>query len=494
MKKTETQYALAQKLMFVTLSICVSGIFLISTVIYFSIANLNENILMNEINTRSDVITRGYVEPLWLFDLDQIKEISNSFLNNKGFASMIALKVVDPKGKILFYKSNLSEKNKLFEDYARRPFTKTAVSAIKRNDEVLGTVYMAFTTEGIMTKYKKMLVTILAFSFFILALIAVWIHVFFQRLITNPLNKILEHIKQIKNQNYEIKNSISSSYEMIQISNALNYASLLIKKRNSDLKNYTENLEKLVAERTSELETQMIKNMSVNRLVAVGEVASGIAHEINNPLMVISGLTQKLKREIKNTEHELILQGSLDKITLMCNRIVKIINGLKLISRDGHGDQMEEFSINKMLDEIRLLTEMKILSMDIQFSIQIDSSINLAYGREVQISQVLINLINNSVDAIMSQNEKWITIVVTDQSDLIEFRITDSGNGIPQELKDKILLPFFTTKEVGKGTGLGLSISNGIIQEHGGTFFYNDQVPNTQFVFSIHKVTTQHPQ
>jgi C4-dicarboxylate-specific signal transduction histidine kinase len=267
----------------------------------------------------------------------------------------------------------------------------------------------------------------------------------------------------------------------------------LINKRNNDLKHHSENLEKLIEERTSELESQIVKNINASRLVAVGEIASDIALEINNPLMVINGQVLKIKRQLTHVDREYreSIELPLEKISLMSERIVKIINGLKLISRDGHADVMIEFSLPKMVDEIKILTEMKIKSQDIKFTISMAENVGIIHGREVQISQVLVNLINNAVDAVSSLDNKWITLEVSDLDDVIKFAVSDCGNGISTELQKKIMNPFFTTKEVGKGTGLGLSISKGIVKEHGGDFYYNDKVINTQFVFTIRKKSNQ---
>ena len=171
----------------------------------------------------------------------------------------------------------------------------------------------------------------------------------------------------------------------------------------------------------------------------------------------------------------------------MCSRIVKIINGLKLISRDGQSDPMMNFQINNMVEEIKLLTEMKIKALNISLQFILPDEGVEAYGREVQISQVLVNLINNAVDAISYNEEKWIKVEVCEHGGSVEFKITDSGKGITREVQEKIMTPFFTTKGVGKGTGLGLSISKGIINDHGGDLNYNAESPNTQFVFTLSK-------
>jgi signal transduction histidine kinase len=106
-------------------------------------------------------------------------------------------------------------------------------------------------------------------------------------------------------------------------------------------------------------------------------------------------------------------------------------------------------------------------------------------AREVEISQIIVNLLSNSVDAIEHLEQKWIKITSQYQDDCVELSFCDSGNGIDKAVADKIMEPFFTTKEVDKGTGLGLSISKGIIESHGGKLFIDHSKPNTTFVMRI---------
>ena len=106
-------------------------------------------------------------------------------------------------------------------------------------------------------------------------------------------------------------------------------------------------------------------------------------------------------------------------------------------------------------------------------------------GRGTEISQVLVNLLNNADDAISKMPEKWIKLSVQNRSDWLEIRVTDSGHGIPPGDQKKLFQPFFTTKEIGKGTGLGLSISHGIVKNHGGELTLDTTSPNTCFVVRL---------
>ncbi len=454
--------------------------------LHYYIVHINQDFLENELKEHQAIIQHSFSTPLLYSDSEEITEVSKALLHNSGYAYLKALSVSDSSGKILFRDSNYSDKSLEFKEYLKRPNTKMLVNEVKKDGKLLGTVTIVFSTEDIITKFQGVLNKVFLVSCLIVVLFSLATHYFFTKLVTHPLNELLDHIKQLRNEKYDPKVYSDLSFELRLVANALNFTASLVRKRNNELKTQAENLERTVEERTHELENQILKNVTASRLAAVGELASGIAHEINNPLTVINGQVLKIRKQMRDQENKEI-SGPLDKINLMSERIVKIINGLKLISRDGHNDPMSEFSIVTMIEEIKLLTEMKIKSQSIHLSISMPTNLDVVYGREVQISQVLVNLVNNSVDAISSLPEKWIKVEILDLEDFISVSVTDSGSGIPKELQQKIMNPFFTTKEVGKGTGLGLSISKGIIKEHGGDFYYNEAHPNTQFVFTFSK-------
>lgn len=98
-----------------------------------------------------------------------------------------------------------------------------------------------------------------------------------------------------------------------------------------------------------------------------------------------------------------------------------------------------------------------------------------------------MNLLQNGLDAVEELPERWVSISYTEDSHSLKLIITDSGNGIPEHIRDKILQPFFTTKDVGKGTGLGLSISKGIMESHDGELSIDTKCANTRFVLNFKK-------
>lgn len=233
------------------------------------------------------------------------------------------------------------------------------------------------------------------------------------------------------------------------------------------------------------LELQKQSMISSAKMAALGEMASGVAHEINNPLAIISGRTTVLKLMMEDGQlnNESLLSG-LQKIEDTALRISKIIVGLRTFSRDTSKDRMEKTSLNLILKDTLDLCHQRMINHDVVFSMNNEEDI-FFLCRPVQISQVLINLFGNALDAIELLPEKWIKLDVKKIGQHVFISVTDNGAVIEASIVDRIFEPFFTTKVVGKGTGLGLSISKGIIEAHGGNLTYRLENNHNQFVIQL---------
>jgi C4-dicarboxylate-specific signal transduction histidine kinase len=231
-----------------------------------------------------------------------------------------------------------------------------------------------------------------------------------------------------------------------------------------------------------------VKLLQASKMSSLGEMSSGIAHEINNPLAIIAGKIFKTRLELDspNTNKEMILKY-LDTVDKTIERIVKIINGLRSFSRDASQDPFETKSIKIILEETLSLCGNRFANEHIKLTWnQIPENL-FTQCRASQIEQVLLNLVNNAFDAAMEEKEKWVDIQAEEKGETIQITITDSGLGVREAIKNKIFEPFFTTKPVGKGTGLGLSISHGILRSHHGSLHLNQECKNTQFVVTLPK-------
>lgn len=223
-----------------------------------------------------------------------------------------------------------------------------------------------------------------------------------------------------------------------------------------------------------------------SRISSLGEMASGIAHEINNPLSVIKGKIQTVKHKLAELNHVEQVIGDLDRMDSTVDRISKIIKGLRTFARSDEKSPFQSVDLQSLVQEVLDLCATKLHNSEIQVRLK-NVGTQILSCRPVQIQQVLVNLLNNSIYAIENTQTKWIEIEVLDEEHSTTIMVTDSGPGIPQEIADRIMDPFYTTKPIGEGTGLGLSISYSILKEHGGEFIYDKKHKNTRFMLCLPK-------
>jgi len=245
--------------------------------------------------------------------------------------------------------------------------------------------------------------------------------------------------------------------------------------------------------RVSNLLTQQQSKMASSaRLSALGEMAGGIAHEINNPLAIIHLRTHQLAQKASKgpvmPEDALAIANGIETTSI---RISKIIKSLQTVARESERDPFELVTLSSIIGDAFELCYQRMRKNGIVVTIA-DFPENLEIEcKRVQISQVLINLLNNAFDAVINERVREIHVSIREVSienrDYVEIAIVDNGKPIPVELAQKIFQPFFTTKGVGKGTGLGLSISKGIIEAHDGSITLDTEFENTRFVILLPK-------
>ncbi len=228
------------------------------------------------------------------------------------------------------------------------------------------------------------------------------------------------------------------------------------------------------------LQEQLIQS---EKLSSLGEIISGVAHELNNPLTGIMGLSELLLMEPDiNSEAKQELQ----KILNEARRTGKIVKNLLTFARKYPPEKMP-CQINEIIENVLEIRFYDILVSHIEIVRNMDAELPTTMADPHQLRQVFLNIVNNASDAMQMTDKKRVLRVSTAvKEDKIEIAFEDNGPGIPQNALSKIFDPFFTTKEAGKGTGLGLSVSHGIITEHGGSISaQSKEGEGTRFVIEL---------
>lgn len=233
------------------------------------------------------------------------------------------------------------------------------------------------------------------------------------------------------------------------------------------------------------IEEQRLRIALSAKLSSLGEMAGGIAHEINNPLTIILGKASLLKGYLKESPLDLSkLERAAESIFSTAERVGRIVKGLKIFSRRTDSDPFVEGDLNQIIADALEFCQERYHRDGIRLVQNTVPDCKLTC-RPIQITQVVMNLIKNACDAIRNTERPWVEVTTRVVNEYCEIDVRDSGVGIPQEIVERIMEPFFTTKPVGEGTGLGLSISAGIIANHQGTLKYSLKDGHTCFTIRV---------
>lgn len=228
----------------------------------------------------------------------------------------------------------------------------------------------------------------------------------------------------------------------------------------------------------SELDLAKLKSAQSAKMASLGEMSAAIAHEINNPIMMIEGTINLLNKYINDPEN---YAKKIDNIIMSCKRITKIVGGLKKFSRTGSEAILAPHNLCQIVNEVLELISNPNVTVDFKTDLQILCD-------EIEIEQVLINLINNATQAAKDSPDPWVKISIFEKQSYVVLWVENSGPLIPDEIRFRIFEPFFTTKAIGKGTGLGLWISKGILDEHHASFELLSGRKNTCFEIKFNKI------
>ncbi len=232
---------------------------------------------------------------------------------------------------------------------------------------------------------------------------------------------------------------------------------------------------------------QRLRMISSAKMAVLGEMAAGVAHEINNPLTVVIGHAERLLAPRSGERDESHFRKSLEGILGSAKRIAKIIKAMRTFAVEGEKEPFDRIELWSVVEQAHSLCAARYRQCGVDLRLKSPSQQLILNGQAMQICQALLALLENAFLAVQDHTTPWIEIESNADSSSVFLSVTDSGFGIPEEIRAKIMQPFFTKREAGRGNGLGLSIAKGIAEIHGGTLKLDEAALNTRFVLSFPK-------
>ena len=283
------------------------------------------------------------------------------------------------------------------------------------------------------------------------------------RLVNRPIDKLRAATKRAADGNLDQAVTIRTHDELGELSESFNNMIAELKHSRDAIEGWTQTLEHRVQERTRELQQVQDQLIHAGKMAALGELAAGVAHEINNPLTGVLTFSSLL---LKKVDENHPWRKDLETIVQQTSRCRNIVKGLLDFARQRKPDK-KQWDIHTLLERTIGLVEKQAPFQNIQIIKEFKMDLPMLYLDGDQIQQIFMNIILNAGDA-MARGGGTLTIKTESRDGMAEVSFKDTGPGISKEHLSKLFDPFFTTKETGKGTGLGLAISYGIVQSHGG--------------------------
>ncbi|MFK7849237.1 MAG: ATP-binding protein [Rhodothermales bacterium] len=368
-------------------------------------------------------------------------------------------------------------------------FSKDIAAFVKLNQESAANA--ANSSALTYTSTRNRIVLLLVLTIVLSGVIAAWL----VRLITIPVHKLVKAVRKVADGNLDVHLESESRDEIGTLTRSFNWMTKSLMVNQEDLESKKEALEEALHQLRETQHQLVVKE----KIASLGQLTSGIAHEIKNPLNFINNFSQlsvELADDLKNeleVNREQTVGKVIDEVADLLNDLVfntkrinehgkradSIVMNMMQHARGGTGER-QSVDLNVLLDEYVNLAYhgMRVTTPDFQVTItrDYDDSVGEVDMVREEISRVFLNIINNAFYAVHEQAQTHekpyapaVTVTTCRLEKSVEIRIEDNGLGIPTEIQEKIFEPFFTTKPTGTGTGLGLSLSHDIIKGHGGT-------------------------
>ena len=429
--------------------------------------------------------------PLLVGNRDEIVRLGKNMLSQK---DIVSCTIKDNSGRVMFQEDSSSGQRvkefatKVTAKKSSMAFTEELIlGEVSEIREEIGEIYLAVSLSNLEHKIRNVKVAasilVLGMILIIMALVHLTLRMFLR-----PLQNLKRGTDLLGSGNLTHRIAVSSSDEIADLSRAFNEMAEKLQIVMSELKASKEmteelnaNLELKVKERTQELENAQAKLIQSEKMSAVGQLAAGVAHEINNPLGIIMGFAQGISQRVQPGDPLEMPIKSIEREAVRCKNLVQDL--LTFSRTDTNKDDRTPVDLNKSIEGAIRLVEASAKVNSVAIKMEFSPNIPHILGNQNQIQQVVINLANNAIDAMPKEGTLRIATEILQAQPLSWacLKVSDTGVGISKEIQSKIFEPFFTTKPVGKGTGLGLSLVFEIVKKHSGTIEVQSQPGLTEF-------------
>lgn len=342
---------------------------------------------------------------------------------------------------------------------------------------VLGVVDVAYSLDAVDASMRRETITIAAVSFAVVVLVALAVGLLLRRLIYLPLSDLEAGATRLSQGELGHAIPVRSDDEFGHVAGSFNHMSQALQRSIADLQELVQTLESKVERRTQELRVAEAEVAQGEKLASVGLLASGIAHELNNPLTGVLTFTSLLRKKLPDDNPD---AQDLDLVIAETKRCAAIIRRLLDFAREKVPSQ-STVELNRIVADTVRFVERQAALQRIEIALDLDPALPAVWGDADLIKQVVMNILVNATQAISGGGR--IDVATRSCAEpgsvpapAVEIVIRDTGCGIAPSDLQRIFDPFFTSKEVGKGTGLGLSVSYGIVKAHGGAIKVDSRV------------------
>ncbi len=341
-----------------------------------------------------------------------------------------------------------------------------------KETSVLGVLDIIYSLDELDRKLRTSTLGIAGFSFGFIAFASLLVGFFVHRLVYVPLRDLESGAQRLSAGNLDQPIPVRSSDEFGKLASLFNGMTDALRNSREQLRDWAHTLEQKVESRTQELRRAQAETMRGEKLASVGLLASGVAHELNNPLTGILTFSHLLRQKMPDKSAD---AEDMDLVIRETKRCAAIIKRLLDFAREKQPEK-KFTDLNQVIDDTVRIVERPAHLRDIDIALDLDRTLPPIWIDADQIKQVVMNMLVNAQHAVEEKGN--ITIITRRARDprapaaenkpMVEISIVDTGCGIPEANLRRIFDPFFTSKDVGKGTGLGLSVSHGIVEAHGG--------------------------